>query len=151
MVINYATLHNEIINDPLSLGYAPYASGGNDWGIANLLNNKVGAGTGVVGLPSMAKTDFFLAIIPAINSLPLLSGSVQTKWDRILSIIGASDTITNNPIVQSLLTQSASDGLWSGAQASGVFNRVGSRAEVLFGANTQLTALDIAASFGRVP
>jgi hypothetical protein len=55
--MDYTALKNEITNDPLNLGYAPFVTGGNDAAIAAILNTASGSGTGTVTVLSMPRDD----------------------------------------------------------------------------------------------
>jgi hypothetical protein len=138
-MIDYTALKKEITNDPLELGYAPFVSAGNDQAIAGLLNKATGPDAGQVYASAMSRDDFMLAFIPALITLPNLSATIQSKWDRILGVIRAADTINiSNSSIQALLGEAVSDGVLTSEQTSIIGQRTGSRAEVLFGAGTTL-------------
>lgn len=142
MSINHAALAAEIQNDPLSLGYADRVSAGDDAGLASLLNLVRDSIT--VKDDLMSRSDFQLAVLPAVLGIDALSGALKAKWERIFQIINASETVRiGHPSVAALLTAAVTDGLLTQETANAVGNRKGSRAEALFGVGTSLTHLDI--------
>lgn len=148
MPISYSALKSEILTDPLGLGYAGYVGSGNHVAVANLLNSLSGAGVSGVTLANMARDDFMLAILPAISAIASGTPTIKDKWDRILGVIQAANSVQNNTSIQYLLSQSVQDGLWTQPQANAVFIRNGSRAEVLFGAGTMVSFADVGIALG---
>ena len=144
--MNTAQLKTELTTDPNGLGYAGKA----DAQLAALLNSFTGPGAAVVAIASMARSDFLLGIAPATFVLPSLSAALQSKWDRILSLARSADQINvASATVQALLATAVSDGVLTQAQSDAISKRTGSRAEVLFGAGTSVSELDIARAMGR--
>jgi hypothetical protein len=144
VAIDYAVLKTELQTDPRGMDYATPRAAGNDTTLADLLNSPTGAGSGTVTVPSLARNDFLLALAPAYLVLPSLSQALQAKWDRILAVIRAADRIDlANPSVQALLAQAVTDGVLTQAQVNALGQRVGSRAEVLFGAGTVVSIQDV--------
>jgi hypothetical protein len=142
--MDYTALKNEITNDPLSLGYAVFVTAGNDAAIAAILNMATGPGAATVTDATMPRDDFMLAITPSLISLPGLSTTIQSKWDRILAVVRAADTINiSDPAIQALLGASVADGVLTSDQVAAIGQRTGSRAEVLFGAGTTIMNTDI--------
>ena len=142
--MDYTALKNEITNDPLNLGYAVFVTAGNDQAIADLLNMATGPGAGTVAMSSMSRDDFMMAIVPALVTLPNLSATIQSKWDRILAVVRAADTIfVSDSSIQALLGAAVADGVLTSDQVSVIGQRTGARAEVLFGAGTVITNTDI--------
>lgn len=142
-MIDYDVLKTEVQGNA-ALGLPALAGSGNDLGVAANLNSLTGAGTGIVFVSPMARDDFLLKLAPVYLQLPNMSGVVQQKWDRILGVIRAADVVeVAKPAVQNLLATAVADGVLTWPQASGVAARIGSRAEVLFGAGTVLSQNDI--------
>ena len=139
--MNYTTLKTEIETDPAKLGYEPFVASGNDQAIANLLNT---AGSGTIAVPNLDRATFLLNISPAYLALPGVSGVVQSKWDRILDSVRASESVDfTSPYAQSLLGAAVQDGILTQAQVASLNQRTGSRAEVLFGPGTIIQQSDV--------
>jgi hypothetical protein len=138
-------LKAEITTDPKGLGYAPFVQPGSDNSIMALLNDPTNAkGQGTVAMPSLSKDQFLLATAPMLFTLVGLSAAIQAKWTPILEHLRAADQLDfTSATVQALVTAAVADGLLTQAQATALNQRMGSRAEVLFGAGTVLTNRDI--------
>lgn len=143
-----SSLHSEITTDPLAMGYA--AVSGQDQAQANLLNALTGPGSATITLASMGRDDFLRGITPGVISLASASATLQAKWDRLLSVVRAATSVAVSASdIQALLGQMVTDGLMTQLQINAFTQRTGSRAEVLFGSGTTITALDVAQCFGR--
>jgi hypothetical protein len=142
--MDYTALKNEITNDPLGLGYSIFVTAGNDEAIAAILNMTTGPGAATVTASVMPRDDFMLAITPSLISLPGLSATIQSKWDRILAVVRAATSINiSQPSIQALLGAAVVDGVLTSEQVAAIGQRTGSRAEVHFGAGTTITNSDI--------
>lgn len=118
----------------------PYA-GKTDAEIASVLNDKAGPESESIPILLMAKGDFLLAIAPLTLVLATKPAEMQAKWDRVISLItGSPDSIrVNSATVQSLLALAVTDGLTTSGYVTQISNRVGSRAESLWGDGTTIT------------
>lgn len=127
MAVTLAALKTEIARNP-------YA-GKTDAEKAALLNDRNGTESASIPINLVTKGDFLLAIAPLTLQLATKSADVQAKWDRVISLItGSPDSIrVNSPTVQSLLALAVTDGLTTSEYVAQISNRVGSRAELLWG------------------
>lgn len=145
MTIDYSILANEINIDPLNLGYSQYITMGSDYGISVLLNNIIGNGSATITLPTMSNSDFVAAFLPYLPAALKSSNSVfySTIWQTILAMPIIDFT---KGTVDAVMAEAVSDGVMTQAQATALNQRMGSRAEVLFGAGIIIDHLDIAKS-----
>lgn len=145
MTIDYTRLRSEITTDPLTLGYAARVSLGNDQGIAALLNATTGSGAAEITLTSMTNEVFVTAFLPYLPNVAALSDASKKDmywniWQAILSMPIIKFTSSN---VTGMLTQAVADAILSQVEATALMQRVGSRAEVLFGQDTVITVNDV--------
>ena|SRR5579862_5971181 len=144
MAIDPIILKGEITADPKGMGYAALVASGSDGGIAALLNAQTGPGVGTVTLPSLTKDQFLTATAPFLPNLLTASPAIQAKWSVILDHLRAADQLDfTNPAVLALIVAAVTDGLLTSGQASGLNQRNGSRAEVLFGAGSSVASGDV--------
>jgi len=148
-MIDYELLRSEIDNDPLSLGYASLVARGSDQDIANILNDKEGAGKGNVNLEVVDLADFLVGITPALIRLSEKEINIQTKWDRLLGVIKALPVVRMNNTLKSMLNAAVSDGIMTQPELNAIGVVSGSRAEVLFGKDVNIQHIDVAKAFGR--
>lgn len=143
MPMDHAALKAEIEADPKGLGYAAKVRAGDDAGLAGLLNARTGPGAGPVALASVSRDEFLRALRPAYLKLPTKDDPTQAKWDRILAPINSGGPVTVDATTVDLLAAAVSDGILTAPEAEAAWHRVGSRAEVLFGAGTVASNTDI--------
>lgn len=137
--MDYAALKSELTTDPTALGYAPLIAIGSDQGLVELLNQISSVN---VTMPSLTRDQFLIAILPAGLVLPTLDAAIQAKWDRLIGLACAAQSILLATI-SALVSLGVSDGLLTTDQAAAIGQRPGSRAEVLFGAETTVSLADI--------
>lgn len=108
---------------------------------AAAINDRAGIESASIPVALVTKGDFLLAIAPLTLQLATKSQELQSKWDRVISLItGSHDSIrVNSPTVQSLLALAVADGLTTSEYVTQISNRVGSRAEVLWGDGAVVT------------
>lgn len=108
---------------------------------AAAINDRAGIESASIPVALVTKGDFLLAIAPLTLQLATKSQELQSKWDRVISLItGSLDSIrVNSPTVQSLLALAVADGLTTSEYVTQISNRVGSRAEVLWGDGAVVT------------
>jgi len=161
MAIDHVALKSELINDPATLGYAPFFAAGNDTGLTNILNfNR----DGVTACPENAVVGAAISI-----KRPDVSPSEILEAIDIRDFPASPAAVANIPLAQSWLesvTQFASirftkedgtkttarknidrlvgNGNLSQDRLDAIATRFGSRAEQLFGAGTSVTLQDIA-------
>jgi hypothetical protein len=148
-----AELKSEIVNDPQNLGLkalASVAEGGTafssqDATIADLLNSLSGNGTALVSPPSLDKNSFMANISIALGALLASSAQTQSKYQFLLTYINSfqGDLDMTNGVLQAFLGGMVTDSLLTSPQATAAAQRVGSRAEVLWGAGRVITQSDV--------
>lgn len=143
-MIDPTELGTEISTDPEGLGLGELYDEGQYQGVANALNSLTGPGAASINLPSVSKDNFILAIAPALLVIPTLSSDLQTKWNLILNtVLGVNLIDLTNSNVTDLLEDAVSDGVLTSDQVTAATTRIGSRAEVLWGAGTVVSAEDV--------
>lgn len=144
-MINYEALLQDINEGPLAEECAAHVASGYDIGIASLFNAANYTLTG-----RLSKAEFTLAILPAVAALATKSAEIQAKWDRILGLATALDSIDVSLTgVSQLLDLAVYDGLLTAEYRATIGVRPASRAEVLFGAGVTVHHLDVAKALGR--
>lgn len=159
MAINYSVLAAEIENDPQTYGYAALVASGSDEGIAALLNKPRDGSDGESAIsvrnPEIAAADLLEAIdnrdwnasIPAIES-GWFESITQQRTISLLNADGSNNRVLGN--LRRMLKQSGDAGFQgSRTRVDALANRIGSRAEQLFGPGTMISALDVAKALGR--
>lgn len=152
-----AELNAEIQTDPMALGYAPFVNV-SDNGIAALLNALTGQGAATIALKTQSKGAVLRGIIPALDQLASgltlanapISSQVTQKWtNRFAALRSGDDSIVLDVNILGLLGQLVTDGLTTQPYIDAFTKRTGSRAEVLWGAGTNIQPHDVAVAFGR--
>lgn len=148
MVLNAENLNAELTVDPLSLGYAPLVAAGEDAQIAAILNATEGSGVGTVPHEPIAPNDFIALLDPdELDSLTALELAQIQVYEAAGSInFGA-------PNVQAWLNKVFDNGSCPNTHAAlnAKFNRVASRAEVLFGAGVVVSSSQVAEARNFTP
>jgi hypothetical protein len=139
-----AALKAEIVGDPKGLGYA----GKSPADMADLLNAPGGPGAGQVVRDSIALDDpVFVSMLayalPRIRALT--DTAVKDHYFLMLQTFGAVGKVyPGDPNVQSLMTLAVTDGIITQAIAGSLATRMGSRAEILWGAGAAVDWQEIA-------
>lgn len=133
-------LKMELTSDPTNLGYTAFADIGNDQSQADLLNL---IGLEILAVTTLNRDEFLTAILPATLAIAGLSTVLQSKWDRILNVACAAQTI-NLATVAPVLGIAVTDGVLTVDQANAIGKRPASRAEILFGAGQTVSNADVA-------
>ncbi len=148
-MITSDALKAEIANDPKQLGLAALAAAGRDGDVAARLNATSGPGAESVtadnALPGgfvLSKNQFALAIAPALARLSSLSdASVAQRFRDILQGVSWSEFVDlTHPVVKQMLAAAQQASVLTADEATAMSTRVGSRAEVLWGAGTVVTS-----------
>lgn len=144
----YTALASELNTDPKALGYAANITTGNDAANATLLNALTGAGAASVFLPGVPIQTFIQQCQSAADWVLLTTAGATFNAIQLLSLLGPLDCTQLN--IRTILTSTFS-GLSTASKTTmtAVASRTGSRAEVLFGAGTQILASDVAHALGR--
>lgn len=138
MAIDLNALKQELLNDPLSLGYSQFVSVRNDLG-SHALINAVGDGSDFVVTRGRISKDHFIEITTSvvINLMVAFKNGNQEAqfWlDVFDRLVANSDTINvDDPALNSILNQMISENLLTSQEMSYITTRQGSRAEKLFG------------------
>jgi hypothetical protein len=146
MAVITSQLTTELNTDPKSLGYAPFIAGGNIVQLAGLLNSLTGNGIGSVPREPIS-ADAFIGLI---NDVELDTLTIGKKQD--LQIYeGAGMVDIGNINVQNWIDNAfpAGSAPITHTAMHNMFNRVASRAEVLFGAGTVITTEDVSTALGH--
>ena len=144
-MIDHAALATDIASGPLAASCQPHVASGYDIGISELYNAKNYTAGGRI-----SRAEFTLAILPAVLALASKSADMQFKWDRILGLASALESIdTTLGMVSAMLDMAVQDGLMTQEYRATIGVRAVSRAEVLFGIDTVVHHLDIAKALGR--
>lgn len=140
MPIDYAALKDELQKDLKGMGYAPLIEEGEHLVIAELMNALTGPGAETVGLGLITKGAFLLGISPVALTLPQASQEDQDKWDRIIGMASAAEYVdVSHPNILGMLQLAIMEGFITQEQVDAFTKRIGSRAEVLFGAGTGIS------------
>ena len=142
-----ASLKTELDTDPKAIGYAQQV--GNDAVIAGMLNSLTAPGAETITLPVMTHDQFAALIAPAVMELGS-STAMQTKWNPMLTLASSAQNVGTTPQNMGLLNALVADGLMTAEQVTAGTTRIGSRAEVLYGAGTVIEWQDIARAEGRL-
>jgi hypothetical protein len=133
-----ALLKAEIANDPTGLGLHALSLAGQDQAVANLLNATTGAGTGSVWNNAVSGAALIACIAAA--DFTAMTALTVAKIQLLFGVGGTFDATQAN-------NQANLAGLFSGASAptiaaaTALLQRTGSRAEVLWGTGTTVSAL----------
>jgi hypothetical protein len=155
--MNTAQLHAELTADPLALGYAAQLNI-SDNAIAAMLNATTGAGAAVISLTTQSKANILTGLIPALDQLAtgvgyagtVITPAIDRKWtQRFTALRAGNDQIDLTPQFMGMLGQLVSDGIIPQPYIDAFTVRVGSRAEVLWGAGTQVSPVDVQTAMGR--
>lgn len=141
MVEDHAAVKAEIENDPAGLGYAQA-------GYAQAIADRMNAvGAGLVKVEFMDQGDFALAMLDAMFFLDLDSAQIPRAWADLFCAVSSMPVIDlEDRLVRQLLDEAVADGLMSPEKRASIGVRLGSRAEVLFGAGVRVTAANVAAA-----
>jgi hypothetical protein len=146
-MIDPAALRHELTTDPAGLGYAALVAVGNDPGVANILNRPSGPGAATVTVNWLAKSDLAAVIVQAVPNLLQKDAGTQAAWTFYFQTALALDGVNPaNPVTAALFANAVTAGLLTQGQVDAAIKRVGSRAEVLWGAGTIVTAADVGAA-----
>lgn len=144
-------LHAELTTDPIALGYAPYVAAGNDNQCAAIINALTGPGTASIALPSMTHDEFALLIAPVVMALGGSTAALQAKWTPMLNLISGVSVVVLNSTVMGMLSALSADfpAQLPTSSITAATTRIGSRAEVRWGAGTMPQPIDVQHAMGR--
>lgn len=138
-------LNTELSSDPLTLGYAALISSGNHAALADILNDKAGAGAASIDREFVDAATFQSQVDP--TEYLALSVAQQNLWNAILTASsGGSIPIKNNTLRNQVLAVWAAGTTRTNLAA--LQTRTGSRAEVLWGDGAVITHTMIAQALG---
>ncbi len=136
-----AQLASEINTDPAGVGYAAHVAAGADGAVAAQLN-AVGAGAPYVVNREPIAAGIFTALIDEAEFAAASQGA--RDYLRMLATGGTIDI--NNAIIKGALNALITQAAWPNTRARLIasLTRQGSRAEVLWGVLTTVSATDVA-------
>lgn len=140
-----ALIKAEIQTGPHAATLATFVTTGNDVAIAAFLNDPNGAGKGLVTLTGLDKQTLLRTLLPVTVVLAGKTAAIQAKWDRLLDMVKFMESIPPADI-NDLLALAVTEGLLTQAKVDGLKTRIGSRAEVLWGAGRTVSPTDISES-----
>ncbi|MEO0166747.1 MAG: hypothetical protein ABIL39_11495 [candidate division WOR-3 bacterium] len=137
MAIDYITLKNEFVNDPRGYGYTIYWENGQDWKLAELINE----------VRNNIKIDREL-----VNAYEVFECIVPEEWaalttqekERIRLILAMGQVNLKGANTRAAFQAAFGTGTTTRANLINLLKRNGSRAEELFGAGTSITWEDVA-------
>jgi hypothetical protein len=146
MAINLQILKEELVNDPLSLGYSQKLLIRDDMGLCELIN-RISEGEEFKVSRGRISKDTFLE-----NTTTIVFGLIQKDYDGDTNakfwldvfdrLVANADTINCDDLfLQSLLDQMIGSNLITESQKENVLYRQGSRAEKLFGCYVTLDSV----------
>lgn len=153
MAINLNLLKQELINDPLGLGYSQFVSSRNDIGAHSLIS-AIGEGAEFIVSRGRVTKDHFIELTTEmiINLMVALkNGNTEAQFwlDVFDRLVANSDTINvDDAALNSVLTQMLSENLLTQQEIDYIKTRQGSRAEKLF--NVNITIDDVSNSLNEV-
>lgn len=139
--MDITALKAELTTDPKGLGYGPNLTSTNDVANAVLINSLTGPGAASITLPSLSHDELTVLIAPVVMALGSATVALQDKWNPMLNLISgvsAFQTIPQNLGMLNALSADFPTQLPTSAITAAT-TRIGSRAEVLFGAGTVVT------------
>lgn len=147
MAIDFAALRTELSTDPNGYGYAPLIAAGNYEGLAALVNLPRAAIT-------MRRNDISaLEVLEAIDTRDFVASptALQSAWFESITQyprIRFRDDAGVNTRVRANLNRLVNDTQGSQTRLDALAVRQGSRAEQLFGRDTDVSYLDIGRALG---
>ena len=148
--MDYTTLKNELLSDPVSYGYAQYLAIGDNTSLMNLLN-KVRSGTD--GFPAITVRNTTLTArdvlekaidINDFKANPSVAEAALFQATLSLGTMALVDSTGADTYVFTNLKKFFGTGTGTRTRLNGLANRNGSRAEQLFGSGTVISTTDIA-------
>ena len=141
MAMTKAALYTELTTDPQSLGYAPFVAANNDKALADLLNDKTKGAA--IDRVRVTASELQSCVIAA--EAVALTPAQAALWTHIL--LAAADggiLMSDNQIRNQILAVfTATGGGTTKAKISNAQQRLGSRAEVLWGENASVSHGDV--------
>jgi hypothetical protein len=135
--MDYLQLKNEFVNDPKGYGYAEAWSSGQDWKLADLINQV--HDTIKITRDTVSTYEIFDAIVP--DEWDALTATEKSRIQLILSMGQVSLKGANT---RAALSKAFGAGTTTRSNLIAMMTRPGSRAEELFGAGVVVTWDDIA-------
>jgi hypothetical protein len=123
--MDYVALKNEFVTDPRSYGYAPFWANGQDWKLAELINEIRAIPINRDIIPAH---EIFEAIVPT----EWVALSVQEK-ERIRLLLGMGDVNVRGANTRASFQAAFATGTQTRTNLTALLTRNGSRAEELFG------------------
>jgi hypothetical protein len=150
--MDYTALRTEIQTDPTQLGYAALVASGSDAGIATLLNTPT---TTQINRGIITRSDFmYLFGFVFTNVAGLADSNIRAGWAWNLQLVNATEKVNLSsagingdlavsPPIIGVRQQAVATGLCTDAQWVSIAYRPGTRAEVLWGVGSAVSANDV--------
>lgn len=143
MAVNLIDLKAELLNDPMSLGYAQFVDARNDIECCNALNTVRDGEEFLVSRGRLTKDAFIeVTSFMLFNLLQLSHAGNQNAefWIRVFNtLVANSETISvNDPTLIQILDEMITLNFLTISDKDTILKRQGSRAEILFGVNVTL-------------
>lgn len=147
-----AQLNSELTNDPVKMGYASYLTTTNDNATAALINSLTSVGAATVTIPVLTYGRFAELITPVAMAIGSATAAVQATWNPVLTLLTGSTEFQTTPGNMQFLNLLSSDfpNQLPASAVTAATTRIGSRAEVLWGAGTIINWMQIARAMGRI-
>lgn len=137
-----AQLTAEIQLGPHATTLAPFVTAKNDAAITDFLNDRAGAGAGVITLDSIPRQRILRAFLKVAINLDAEVAAKKSKWDRILPFVRDMED-TPTAVINDVLNLAVTDGLLTQVKVDNIRTRNGSRCEVLWGDGVSVTTADV--------
>jgi hypothetical protein len=151
-----AALYTELTTDPKSLGYAtPLAlrtnSGNNT--VCGLINSLTGNGAATIELQTMTPSQIATIMLPyfgaARTTAPGLTDANYMYYALMFAIVMAQSGAIPVGELSAFGAQMVTDGIITSAEAAPLGQRIGTRAEVLWGQGTAVAENDVEVVMGE--
>jgi hypothetical protein len=149
-------LYTELTTDPKTLGYATPLALRNIAGnttVVGLINSLTGNGAATIELETMTASEIATIMLPyfgaALTSAPSLTAVHYAYYTLMFAIVMAQQGPIAVGNLSAFGAQMVSDGIITAAEAAPLGQRIGSRAEVLWGQGTVVAEQDIEQVMGE--
>ena len=144
-------LHDELVNDPVSVGYGNWPEADNDAEVVALINSLTGPGSATITRKLIQRNEIVYSLEPgeciqvADDAAPAGLLSETERWWLSMALrnetIDANDEEVFATLLQMFPTEGARPGFRGTTRANiqSTLQRTGSRAEVLWGEGTVVT------------
>jgi hypothetical protein len=147
-----AALLSELTTDPKALGYAtwtPIKSAGANANVCTLINSLTGAGAATINMTTMTAAQIAAIMLPLFGAAPTLT-AVQCAWYQLMfSMIMAQTGPITVSVLANFSNEMVANSVMTSAQQLALGQRIGSRAEVLWGQGIVVAPGDVEIALGE--